>query len=96
MPVDERRIWVGFTRIRRTVFREHVRWVKSVLGEGTVVMPTHIALFDIVEKKCLMKFDLEPYRMNTIFAIFKVPEKPTEALLCTSPQQHRFDSLEHN
>ena len=73
-PVDERSIWVGFTRIRKTVFREHVRWVRSVLHEGTVVMPTHIALFDIHQKRCLQQFDLEPYRMNTVFGIFPVPD----------------------
>lgn len=94
-PVDERRIWVGFTRIRQTLFREHVRWIKTILREGTVVMPTHIALFDIVDKKCLMQFDLEPYRMNTIFGIFPVPV-PVENLLYASPQQHRLDGLEHD
>jgi len=70
LPVDERRIWVGFTRIRKTLFRENVRWVKSVLHEGTVVKPTHIAFFDIVDKQCLKEFDLEPYGMNTVFGIF--------------------------
>jgi hypothetical protein len=96
LPVDERRIWVGFTRIRKTLFREHVRWIKTILGEGTVVMPTHVALFDIVDKKCLMQFDLEPYRMNTIFAIFPVPDPAMDGLLCTSSQQHRLDGLEHD
>jgi len=73
LPVDEKRIWVGFTRIRKTLFRENVRWVKTVLREGTVMKPTHIALFDIARKKCLKEFDLEPYGLNTIFGIFQVP-----------------------
>ena len=72
LPVDERRIWVGFTRIRQTIFRENVRWVKTVLREGVVVRPTHIALFDIVSKECLETFDLEPYGLNTVFSIFPV------------------------
>jgi len=70
LPVDERRIWVGFTRIRKTLFRENVRWVKTVLREGTVVKPTHIALFDMAGKQCLQEIDLEPYGMNTVFGIF--------------------------
>ena len=70
LPVDERRIWVGFTRIRKTLFRENVRWVKTVLREGTVAKPTHIALFDIVKKQCLQEIDLEPYGMHTVFGIF--------------------------
>jgi|HubBroStandDraft_6_1064221.scaffolds.fasta_scaffold00141_25 hypothetical protein len=70
LPVNDAEIWVGFTRIRQTLFRENVRWVKTVLHEGTVVRPTHIALFDIVAKECLQEIDLEPYGMNTIFGIF--------------------------
>jgi hypothetical protein len=74
LPVDDRRIWVGLTRIRKTQFRENVRWVKSVLGEGTVTKPTHIALFDLVEQACLREIDLEPYGMNAVYSIFPVPE----------------------
>jgi hypothetical protein len=70
LPLNEKNIWVGFTRIRKTLFRENVRWVKSVLREGTVVKPTHIALFDIVAKQCLQEIDLEPFGMNTVFGIF--------------------------
>jgi hypothetical protein len=69
LPVDERRIWVGFTRIRETQFRENIRWVKTALHHGTVVKPTHIALYDIVEKRRLKQVELEPYGMNTVFAI---------------------------
>ena len=69
LPVDERRIWVGFTRIRETQFRENIRWVKTVLHHGTLVKPTHIALYDIVEKRRLKQVELEPYGMNTVFAI---------------------------
>ena len=70
LPVDEHTIWVGFTRIRRTLFRENVRWAKLVLKEGTVVKPTHIALFDIASERCLKEIDLEPYGMNCVFGIF--------------------------
>jgi len=69
-PLDQETIWVGFTRIRQTLLRENVRWVKTVLREGTVAKPTHIALFDIVRKKCLTEINLEPYGMHTVFGIF--------------------------
>jgi hypothetical protein len=78
LPVDDRRVWVGFTRIRQTVFKENVRWVKTVLGEGTIAKPTHIALFDLVSMRCLEEIDLEPYGMNTIFSIFPVPDSVSE------------------
>ena|SRR5579863_9580969 len=74
LPVDERRMWVGFTRIRQTLLRENVRWVKNLLQEGTIAKPTHIALFDVVSKECLYELDLEPYGMNTVFGIFPCNE----------------------
>ncbi len=70
MPVDERTMWVGFTRIRQTLLRENVRWVKTVLGEGTIAKPTHIALFDIAKKQCLQEINLEQHGMHTVFGIF--------------------------
>jgi hypothetical protein len=48
-----------------------------VVHEGTVVKPTHIALFDIVDKQCLKEFDLEPYGMNAIYGIFHAPTANT-------------------
>jgi hypothetical protein len=73
LPVDDRTLWVGFTRIRQTLFRENVRWVKTILREGTVVMPTHIALFDIVNKRCLQEFNLETQGMNAVYGIYAAP-----------------------
>jgi hypothetical protein len=74
LPVVDDRVWVGFTRIRKTQFRENVRWVKSVLGEGTIAKPTHIALFDLTNQACLKEINLEPYGMNAVYGIFPVPE----------------------
>jgi hypothetical protein len=73
LPAAGDTMWVGFTRIRRTLFRENVRWAKQFLKEGTVVKPTHIALFDLAAEQCLQEIDLEPYGMNCIFGIFPVP-----------------------
>lgn len=74
LPLDDRKVWVGFTRIRQTLLRENVRWVKTVLQEGTIAKPTHVALFDIVDKQCLKEIDLEPYGMHTVFGIFPAPD----------------------
>jgi hypothetical protein len=41
-----------------------------MLQEGTIAKPTHIALFDIVDKECIKEIDLEPYGMHTVFGIF--------------------------
>jgi hypothetical protein len=70
LPVDEWKIWVGFTRVRKTNLKENVLWVKSIFQEGMGVKPTHISLYDIVEGRCLQEFDLEPHGMNIVFSIF--------------------------
>ena len=70
LPVDERRVWVGFSRVRKTAFTENVLWVKNVIREGMGEKPTHIALYDIVDKRCLAEFDVEPYGLNVVFSVF--------------------------
>jgi hypothetical protein len=76
LPVDDRKLWVGFTRIRKTQLQENLRWVKTVLHEGFVARPTHLALFDIVEKCCLQEIELESHGMNAIYGILPVTEFP--------------------
>jgi hypothetical protein len=70
LPIDEQKVWVGFTRIRKTRFRENILWVKTVITEGMREKPTHITLYDIVNHRYLQEFDLERYGMNIIFSIF--------------------------
>ncbi len=70
MPVNDRTFWVGFTRVRKTNLRENVLWVRNVFREGMTEKPTHLALYDIVEKKCLREFDLEAHGMNVVFSVF--------------------------
>ncbi len=75
LPLDERRVWVGFTRVRKTRFKENILWVKHVLREGTAEKPTHIALYDIVEQRCLQEIELEQHDFNIVFSIFEaVPQ----------------------
>jgi hypothetical protein len=77
LPLDERRIWVGFTRVRKTKFRENILWVKHAFRPGMVEKATHLALYDIVDGHCLQEFDLEPYSMNTVFSVLPaVPASP--------------------
>lgn len=66
--VDESKVWVGFTRVRKTKFREKTNWVKHVFHDRE--NPTHIALYDIHCKKLLRAIDLEKYDLNVLFSIF--------------------------
>lgn len=68
--VDESRAWVGFTRIRKTVFLENISWVKHGLRE--VEKPTHIALYDVATRTCLEEIDVERYGLDILFGIFHV------------------------
>jgi hypothetical protein len=81
LPVDDQKIWVGFTRVRKTRFTENVLWVKHAFKEKE--SPTHIALYDIVERKCLQEIDLERHGMNVIFGIYpaEVPRERVERKL---------------
>jgi hypothetical protein len=68
LPIDERRVWVGFTRVRKTTFTENVLWIKHAFKEKD--RPTHIALYDIENGTCLLEIDIERYGMNVIFGIY--------------------------
>ena len=75
LPLDERRIWVGFTRVRKTKFKENILWVKQVFRDGMLEAPTHIALYDIVDRRCLQEIELERHDFNVVFSIFEaVPQ----------------------
>jgi len=74
------RLWIGFTRVRKTRWREKVNWVKQVFRGAEA--PTHITLYDISAQKLLKQIDLEDYGMNAVFNMF-----PTEdALLRTAKE----------
>lgn len=68
--LDERMVWVAFTRVRQTKFRENINWVKNVVG--VTEKPAHLALYDLQAKKCLKEINLEKDGMNVVFSIFPV------------------------
>jgi len=69
--MEDQRVWVGFSRVRKTSFTENVLWAKNIFRDGMDERPTHIALYDIPKKTCLQEFALEPYGMNIVFSIFE-------------------------
>lgn len=71
LPVDERLVWVGFTRIRQTRWKEKIRWIKQMaLG---FPRPTSLALYDIVERRMLQEINLEPLGMQATFGALPAP-----------------------
>jgi hypothetical protein len=76
---DDDRVWVGFTRVRKTRLTENVQWIKNRLYREA--KPTHIALYDLRARELLAEIDLEPFGMDAVFGIFPVqavsPRIPT-------------------
>lgn len=68
--VDGDRIWVGFSRIRPTRFRENVSWVSRGFRRE---LPTHIACYDRVRRTCLAEIDLERCDLGAVYGIFPMP-----------------------
>lgn len=67
LPLDERYIWVGFTRVRPTRLKENLAWIKN---GGARHKASHIALYDLQEQKCLREIALEPHGIGVVFSMF--------------------------
>jgi hypothetical protein len=65
--LDGSRAWIGFSRIRPTRFRETLSWVRQGFRRS---LPTHIACYDLAEKRLLAEINLEDQGLNAIFSIF--------------------------
>lgn len=76
LPLDERFVWVGFTRIRPTKFRENLNWVRM---RGRNPRPTRIALYDLQNDVCLEEIETEPHGIGVLFTLFQPrdAEEPT-------------------
>ncbi len=71
--VDGDKIWVGFSRIRPTKFRENVGWLLRGLKRD---FGTHVGCYDIATGRSLGQFALEDYGLSAIFGIYLAPEQP--------------------
>lgn len=65
--LDGDRLWVGFSRMRPTKFRENVAWIKNGFRH---YLGTHVALYDLRERRCLAQLDVERHGLNAIFGIY--------------------------
>jgi hypothetical protein len=73
LPVDERLIWVGFTRVRPTRFRENLAWIKSGFTSGgsydLIHRATHLGLYDLERGICVDEIALEPHGVGMVFSL---------------------------
>jgi hypothetical protein len=76
LPIDERWLWMGFTRVRPTKFVENVAWVKH--GGMHRHKASHLALYDLQRKRCEQEIELEPHGLGVVFSLLQVPSACTE------------------
>ncbi|MFZ0322126.1 MAG: hypothetical protein WAL56_23570 [Candidatus Sulfotelmatobacter sp.] len=76
LPLDERFVWVGFTRVRPTKFVENVAWIKN--GNTQRNKPSHIALYDLHSKRCEQEIELEPHGIGVVFSLLAAPNRTAD------------------
>ena len=74
--VDGDRMWVGFSRIRPTKFRENVGWVLRGLKRD---FGTHVGCYDLASGKSLGQFALEDQGLSAVFGIYFAPDPLVES-----------------
>jgi hypothetical protein len=72
--IEKGKVWVGFSRLRPTKFRENLSWLRHGFEKVGVfnTLPTRIAYYDIENKKLLREINLEEYGLNAIFSILAI------------------------
>ncbi len=66
LAVDGSGLWVGFSRIRHTRFRENLSWMRRGFRAS---LPTRIAYFDLSTSTLGPTINLEPAGMNSVFGV---------------------------
>ena len=71
LHVMDGKVWVGFSRIRPTKFRENVGWVARGFRRD---FGTHIGLYDLETGDCLAQHPLEGFGLSAVFGIYPAPD----------------------
>jgi hypothetical protein len=69
--IDGDHMWVGFSRIRPTKFRENVGWVLRGLKRD---FGTHVGCYDLRTRMSVAQINVEPFGLSAIFGIYRAPE----------------------
>jgi hypothetical protein len=80
--IDGDCVWVGFSRIRATQFRENVGWAARGFRRGK---PTHIACYDLKRRACIAEIDLEPAELSALYSILPAPARPQDSRPTPAP-----------
>lgn len=69
--IDGDYLWVGFSRIRPTKFRENVGWVLRGLKRD---FGTHVGCYDLRTRRLVVQIAVEEFGLSAIFGIYRAPE----------------------
>jgi hypothetical protein len=74
--LDPDHVLVGFSRLRRTRYRENLSWIKRRLTPGLAAdsLPTRVALYDLARGRLEWEHDVEPCGLHTVFSIHCAPD----------------------
>ena len=70
LPLDERWLWAGFTKVRPTKFMENLGWIKRGPSPDK---PSHVALYDLERRTCEQEIETEPHGVGVVFSLLQVP-----------------------
>jgi hypothetical protein len=65
--LDGDRMWVGFSRMRPTKFRENVAWVKNGFRHA---LGTHVGCYDLSERRLVAQLHTDDSGLNAVFGIY--------------------------
>jgi hypothetical protein len=64
-------LWVGYSRIRPTKFRENVGWIARGFKRD---FGTHVACYDLKARRCVLQYGVERFGVGAVFSVLAEPE----------------------
>lgn len=70
LPLDERWLWAGFTKIRPTKLVENLAWIKNGRPQDRA---SHVALYDLEHQKCELEIETASHGVGVVFSLLAMP-----------------------
>ncbi len=67
LMLDGDHLWVGFSRMRATRFRDNVAFLKNGFRHS---LGTHVACYDLRARRCVAQIDTEAAGLNAVFGVY--------------------------
>jgi hypothetical protein len=70
LMLDGDNVWIGFSHIRPTKFRENIGWVANRFRRS---QPTHLGCYDLAAGRYVGEIELESHGVDAVFSILAAP-----------------------